>query len=224
MRFARIALVVSALLLTGMTGTGSGSSVVLSDNYDFIMRLRVPQVLNNTTSQGERRFKVQSIKGTFSIRWHGDGSVSYALDDAKNTSFKVGGKYVTYETLVGGEIMYPRFNYIGNNKTGKFLTPALCVSMVLEPSYALKEADSDNSFWLVLSGKGTSALKNRNRIATSISGYAVGTQGCSCGDYGHVSPTRGVGCQGPTSVPEDAVATYGTWSMRWKSRTQHDME
>lgn len=199
-------------------GDGQSSRIVAEDHYKFILHLRVPQVRNNSNSTGYRRFEYQSIRGTFMVNWHEDGSRSYSLVDCQNRSFKVGGNFVTYNATVGDDIMYTRFNYIGYNSNNLFKIPVICTSLILEPSYAISEANEDNSFYLVLSGSGSSAMKGGNRIATSMSGRAVGTQGCGCTDYGHKSPTRGMGIQGPTNAPEDAVGTYGNWTLRWTKR------
>lgn len=194
-------------------------SAIAEDVYDFTLSLKVPQVLENNLSTGYRKFKAQKIKGKMYIVWMGDGSFRIEFSDLVNKNFKVRGVNVTYEGIQD-ESIYPRFNFIGNNKTGKFPTPCLCFSVMLEPSYALGGATEDNSFVLVLSAKGTSSYKSKYccTIATKFSGYATGHQGCGCMDYGHKSPTRNATLCGPGEEVNDVVATYGTWSAKWKGR------
>ena len=57
------------------------------------------------------------------------------------------------------------------------------------------------------------------RIATSLRGYVVGTQGCSCGDYGHKSPTRRAESYGPGETVDDVASVTGLWNARWRGRT-----
>ena len=194
------------------------SRVVATDVYTLKISLRVPQVLDNSKSTGVRKVKRQVISGEFHVLWHEDGGYSFETSGLYNRNFKVGGHNVTYTGYAGDGIVYPRFNYIGNNLTGDFRKPCLSVSLVLEPSYAVESVNEDNSFYLVLSGFGSSSLKKGNRIATSLSGYASGSQGCGCTDYGHKSPTREAGLHGPSETAADVVVTYGTWTMKWKKR------
>lgn len=194
------------------------SNIVAKDIYIFKLSLRVPQVLNNSTSKGVRKIQRQIITGNLNVLWHEDGSCSFETEGLYNKNFKIGGKNVTYEGYAGDAIVYPRFNYIGSNLTEKFKTPCLYLSLVLEPSYALESVSEDNSFYLVLSGFGTSLLKNGTRIATKIRGNASGSQGCGCMDYGHKSPTRKACIYGVSDDVSDVVATYGTWTMKWKKR------
>jgi hypothetical protein len=68
-------------------------------------------------------------------------------------------------------------------------------------------------------GKGKSLLKWGPRIATKFKGYVVGTQGCSCADYGHKSPTRIGTINGPSDTIDDVAATFGNWSAKWIGQT-----
>ena len=115
-------------------------------------------------------------------------------------------------------LVVPRFNYIGSNLKDEFRVPTLFLFMELVPSYAMDEPDEDNSFFLFLSGKGTSSIRGGSRIATKIWGYVSGTQGCGCSEYGHLSPTRKATVSGPGRFSDDVVPTYGTWSARWRRR------
>jgi hypothetical protein len=189
------------------------------DVYEFTMKLNVPQVLNNSTSLGERKYKSQTIKGDMYVKWMSDGTFEIEIANAVNKSFKVGGNPVTY-TSYDPDLLYHRFNWIGSNKKELFKTPTLCFSIALEPSYAKKLVNEDNSFYLLLSGKGTSSLSYVQgcRVAKKFKGYVTGTQGCSCFDYGHKSPTRVGSSCGPSDRVDDAVATFGTWTAKWNKR------
>jgi hypothetical protein len=197
------------------------SAIVAEDIYTFKLSLKVPQVLDNSNSKGVRKVQSQAIKGYFHVLWHEDGNCTFDTSGLYNTKFKVGGRNVTYKGYAGDGIIYPYFNYIGSNLSGKFKTPCLATSLVLEPSYAIDSVNEDNSFYLVLSGFGSSSDKNGYRVAKSIKGKASGTQGCGCMAYGHKSPTRKAGINGPLSEVSDIVATHGTWTMKWKRRVLH---
>ena len=226
-------MIVAAALLCGTTfgssvcekaaaNSSSGEKVSLEcyDEYDFKLTLNVPQVLNNTQSLGYRKYKNQTIKGKMYICWLVGGGFRIAFDNLKNSNFKVRGEKVTYEGLEDATIVSTRFNYIGDNKTGKFTTPCLCFYLELEPSYAIGGNTEDNGFYVLLAGKGSSALKMNKccRIATKFSGRAAGTQGCGCYAYSHKSPTRTAEKNGPGDEVDDVVATYGTWKATWKTR------
>lgn len=195
----------------------SDAKVMCFDQYSLSISLKVPQVLDNMQSKGYRTYQKQTIKGTMYIVWLSDGSYRIEFDDLENKKFKVNGAYVTYEGMVD-ETIFPRFNFIGSNKTGKFTTPCICFAVTLEPSYAIGEASEDNSFTLILSGKGSSTKCNGTTIAKKLSGYASGVQGCGCSDYGHKSPTRKATMNGPGNAADDVVATFGTWTAKWKTR------
>ena len=196
------------------------STIVAVDVYDFKLSLKVPQVFNNTKSTGYRSFKYQRIVGTMYVQWLEGGGCSFAFSDLKNRDFRVGGAYVTYDGVTNNEMLYGRLNWIGNNKTEVFKIPTLCMGVEFRPSYATGEGTEDNSFVLVLSGKGSSGMKRSlgAQVATTFWGYASGTQGCGCAAYSHKSPTRRGGECGPTSAVDDVVATFGIWRARWKGR------
>ena len=200
------------------------NSIVAEDEYDLTIRLNVPQVINNTESLGKRVFRSQTIQGSLFIYWLDDGSYIIDFDNLINRSFKVGGKNVTYTGTIDSDLVYPRFNYIGDNKTDIFKIPCMSFYLELEPSYAIGGNTEDNSFFLLLSGKGTSMVKGveKIRIAKSIFGYAAGTQGCGCYAYGHKSPTRKASIVGPSDIVEDVVPTYGVWKAKRKKRTYFD--
>ena len=194
--------------------------IIVKDEYVLTLSLKVPQVIDNMESRGYRKVQRQTISGKFYVLWDAEGGYRFKTEGFYNKNFKVRGKNVTYTGYADETIIYPRFNYIGSNRTGKFIKPCLSTSLILEPSYAIEDVNEDNSFYLVLSGFGVSAMKYGERVITSFSGYATGSQGCGCMDSGHTSPTRIASSTGPSDEPDDVVATYGTWNMRWKKRTR----
>lgn len=191
------------------------------DKYNFKMTLQVPQVFDNTASQGYRAYRPQKVSGPMYISWLEDGSFVVQFGRLENSNFKVGGANVTYTALEQKDVVYSRFVYIGSNKTDTFTKPCLCFYAQFEPSYAIGEPKEDNSFSLMFAGKGRSAYKRGicARVATRLSGYAAGMQGCGCADYGHKSPTRNAGVSGPTKLVNDVVACYGSWRATWEGRT-----
>ena len=140
-----------------------------------------------------------------------------------NKSHKIGGKNITYAAAVS-EAIYPRVNLIGDNKTGKFKTASVVFGLDAYPSYSLGEDDEDNSLVITLSGSGATALKKiagaKVRIIKSLKGTFGGTLGCGCTAYGHISPTRVAGPNGPTDIVDDVAAVDGTWRAVWKTRTR----
>lgn len=196
------------------------SAIVATDIYDLSLRLKVPQVVNNSLSTGSRKFQNQTIRGQLYVQWRENGRYTLDFGNLENKNFKVGKVNVKYTGYEDSEVVYPRFNYIGNNATETFRTPCICFYLELEPSYAIGGNSEDNSFFLLLSGKGTSTVKSKigSRIASNFHGYVTGTQGCGCYAYGHKSPTRVASMYGPSEVVEDVVPTFGTWDARWKKR------
>ena len=197
------------------------ASVVATDIYTLEMYLQVPQVLDNTTSQGSRKYKRQKIKGNMYVVWLDNGSYELLFENLVNTKFKVGGKEVTYAGYEGYASIPRSYTYIGSNKSGKFKTPCMSFHLELEPSYAIGGNNEDNSFYLQLSGSGGSTISSSTggyRVAKRISGYCAGTQGCGCSAYSHLSPTRTASKEGPSCNATDIVATWGTWRARWKGR------
>ena len=199
----------------------SSADVVAVDEYDLRMRLQVPQVFDNTTSQGYRAYKPQVISGPMFVDWLSNGRFKIDFGKLVNAHFKVRGVNVTYTTEVLSDTVYPRFVYIGNNKTDRFITPCICFYVQLLPSYAIGDPGEDNSFYLMFAGKGSSIYNGSlgARIAKRFYGYVAGMQGCSCMAYGHKSPTRNAGISGPTEVVNDVVSSFGTWRATWKNRT-----
>ena len=196
------------------------AEVLATDVYDFSLRLNVPQVLNNATSRGVRKYKPQTIKGLMYIKWLPNGSFKIEFEDLYNKNFKVGGSNVRYTGYEDRNIVYTRYNYIGNNATESFKTPCICFYLELEPSYAIGGNNEDNSFYVLLSGKGSSTFQSKlgSRIAKKFTGYASGTQGCGCAAYTHKSPTRGATICGPMGDVSDVVSTWGRWTAKFRKR------
>ena len=134
-----------------------------------------------------------------------------------NKNFKVNGGKVTYTAYVNEEKVYPRLNYIGNNKTDKFQIATIAFHMEAMPSYAKGEAGEDNSFLLTFAGKGTTStsLAKGCRLPKTFGGNCAGTQGCGCAAYTHKSPTRRARATGPTDMVDDVAATWGTWKAKF---------
>ena len=196
---------------------------VAEDVYDFRMVLKVPQVLDNTSSLGYRKFKTQTIKGSMSIVWNSDNTYSIEFGKLENQQFRVRGNRVTYDAVEDSWIINKRFTWIGDNKKEVFKTPALCFYLELTPNYAIGGNEEDNSFYVALSGSGTSSVLKDDgyKVARRFSGYAAGTQGCGCAAYGHKSPTRIASIVGPSQRVDDVVATYGTWRATFKNRKKY---
>ena len=83
------------------------------------------------------------------------------------------------------------------------------------PSYNVGEDDEDNSLLVVLAGKSTTKIANGRRVLNMCRGNLAGTLGCGCMAYGHTSPTRVMGVEGPTDDVDDVAAVWGTWTMRY---------
>lgn len=186
--------------------TFTGDDAVVTDVYDLTLNLNVPQVVNNSESLGRRVYNKQMLKGEMHVTYRADGSREVSIKELVNRSFKVAGENVRYQ--VETEIVC--WNLIGNNRTGVFKKPSVCLDIEAQPSYAWSwDPDSDNSFILKMAGYGSSYKYMR--------GYVSGTQGCSCMAYGHVSPTRMMGPYGkPYDYVADTAATIGSWRARLK--------
>lgn len=87
-------------------------------------------------------------------------------------------------------------------------------AIAAEPSYNIGEFDEDNALYVMLAGRGTFLKRTVLKYAT---GYLAGTLGCGCHSYGHVSPTRKIGWNGPTDEVDDVAAVFGNWKLRLKT-------
>jgi len=190
------------------------------DVYELTMSLHVPRVYDNTTSQGYRKYQTQRIKGYLYATYDDDDNVTLRIDSCYNKTHKVAGSYVKYQVTVDndGTILYPRWTYIGSNKTGIFKTPSVAFYIDCFPSYAKGADEPDNSLLLTLAGTGiTKKVKKTGGIYISkLKGTASGILGCGCMAYGHVSPTRQIGFCGPRDKEvRDVCAVFGTWSAKY---------
>ena len=205
-------------LITMIILTFSVSAVTVTDVYDLTLKLKVPQVLNNNNSLGERRYKSQTITGQLYISYDTEfeNRPVISISNLVNKSFKVGGRNVTYTAEVNDNEIYTRLVLIGSNKTGKFNTASTCFYVEAMPNYAIGGVDEDNSFYILLAGQGTTALDKKSgiRYIKRLNGYATGTQGCGCYAYGHISPTRVAGYIGATDQVDDVACVHGTWTAK----------
>ena len=177
------------------------------DTYDLRLSLYIPQVKNNSTSEGTRAYQRQTLKGTVKIDYSGN-TPEITIPALTNYTYYVNNVPVTYATTV----TYANWVYLGNNATEVFKVPCMSLDLEAEPSYAKIEANSDNSLYLTVSGRGATVKR--------IRGYATGRIGCGCTDYGHISPTRLVGPYGALDYVIDVAPVYGNWWMTWRNRDE----
>lgn len=196
------------------------------DVYSLSISLRVPQVVDNSRSLGKRIYQKQKITGNLLVYYDDESGVasSVELDSLVNKTFKIGGSPVKYKSVESYLGISQIWNAIGSNKTGIFGKSSVCLNATLEPSYALSQANNDNSLVLVFAGTSTLATQKlscgtKYKFLKSVSGYVVGTQGCGCHDYGHTSPTRVIGLYGPTDQVIDVASVFGTWKAKFSYRT-----
>ena len=173
---------------------------------------------DNAKSLGRRVYQTQRITGEMLIRYDMAGElVDIAFAGMTNRTHRLSdGRLLTYPDTRLGDVVYPRFNAIGNNKTGKFDTASVCFYFEAEPSYNMGEFDEDNALYVMASGRGV--FHPSKKYLRRASGRAAGTFGCGCGAYGDVSPTRRIGKNGATDVVDDVAAVDGTWSIVFKCR------
>lgn len=185
----------------------------VTDAYDFKMTLQVPRVYDNTESQGYRKYQRQSVTGRMYITYDtaSDARPVISFGRLVNNTHKVNGANVEYNVTIEN-VVTPRVNVIGSNRTGVFKTPSVEFAIQAWPSYSKGAApDEDNSLNIVLSGKGVTANDGSATVIRSLSGSVAGALGCSCTEYGHVSPTRVMGVFGPSASVDDVAAVFGTW-------------
>lgn len=220
-KFMTILVTAGTLLFAGHVTTAQSYDVdkeeavkiAATETYTFKMSLNVPRIYNNTCSLGSRKYQRQTVAGKMKMCYDKNGNlVDVKFVSLVNKTHKLSnGKNVTYTTFLD-DVMFPRFNAIGSNKTKKFNVASVCFSIAAEPSYNIGEMDEDNGLYLVLSGKGKLAANGQLK---TLSGYAAGTIGCGCKAYGHVSPTRKIGFYGATDQVDDVAAVYGSWSAKF---------
>jgi hypothetical protein len=192
-------------------------SAAIVDEYTLKMYVYVPRIYNNTESQGYRKYQRQIVQGTLKLTYEGSQvRPTITITNLVNKTQKVSSGYITYTTAVDqGTFIYPRINVIGNNRTGIFKTGSLVFYIDANPSYNVGEDDEDNSLLVVLAGKSTTKATNGRRVLNICRGNLAGTLGCGCMSYGHTSPTRVMGSEGPTDDVDDVAAVFGTWIMRY---------
>lgn len=196
------------------------ANATVIDVYDLTLTLKIPHVQDNYQSLGTRRYKSQRLAGTLTVKYEDNKAPELSITGLKNLTYKINGTNVQYVATIdnAGNVMYPRWNMIGSNKTNKFTTPSVFFFVEAIPSYAIGTVGDDNSLYLSLAGTGTSATKTMKPeamkyvVPKTINGYVTGTQGCGCADYGHVSPTRLLGMYGAMlDYVDDVAAVLGTW-------------
>ena len=184
------------------------------DTYQLKMSLKIPQVYDNFQSLGYRKYKTQKFKGIVYVQYDAD-QTSFEFGTLTNLTHKLStGKQITYDVSHSD---YPRWNYIGSNKTKKFKLPTTLISFEAYPNYALSDiVTDDNSLYLQLAGYGISSKTGPRQLPKRLKGYATGSLGCGCAEYGHISPTRLIGYYGPLLDHVDDVApVLGTWQMKY---------
>ena len=197
---------------------GEAAEAVAADDYAFAMRLKVPRVYDNAGSRGRRKYQTQRVAGVMSLLYGEGGElVGVEFSGMVNKTHRTSsGARVTYPRTRLDDSVWPRFNVIGSNRTGKFKTASLCFYLAAEPDYNVGGFDEDNALYLMLAGKGTVRLSRRSM--TGARGNAAGALGCGCSAYGHLSPTRVLGRWGATGEVDDVAAVWGTWKIRLRAR------
>ena len=220
MRYA--SLLLAALFASASHAGGKVPATV--DEYALKMALKVPAVVDNMQSLGYRKYKTQRVEGRLFVAYYDEASEPAVwIEGLVNKSYRIRGECVTYETEVEGAMLHA----VGSNKTGRFKTTTLTMSIEADPSYNVGDDEPDNTLLLVLSGQGPTPK--------TLSGHAAGQLGCGCRAYGHTSPTRIVywpylgskyaaACFPnywyPTVV--DIAPCWGTWRAKFKSRFRSD--
>ena len=186
--------------------------IAFTQKFQLKMKLDIPRIYDNNESLGYRKNQKQSIEGTMKLCYDKDGNlIDLQFGQLMNTTHILSnGKNVTYKCY-RDESKIMKFVAIGNNKTKKFKTASICFSIAAEPNYNIGEFDEDTSLFITLSC--TRGTMKDDKIWYA-NGYAVGTIGCGCFAYGHVSPTRLLWFYGVSSFVDDIAAVNGTWKMK----------
>lgn len=212
-----IAALATALLMSITSRAATVECTV--DEYKLIMYVYVPRIYDNNMSLGYRKYQRQKITGYLQIAYPNDGSrPTILVEELINQTHKLStGTKVSYKCRIDQNMMYPRVNLIGNNKTDKFNTAAINFYLDAEPNYNKGEDDEDNSLLITLGGKGLTRAANGGRRIFYISGNLAGTLGCGCYSYGHTSPTRVAGWRRHLNIVDDVAAVWGSWVARYSS-------
>ena len=206
------------LTLLSMFVIAQVCSAAIVDEYKFTMHVYVPRIYDNTASLGYRKYKQQTVNGTLRLTYE-SGTVrpTITVTNLVNRSHKINGCNITYTTTVdSGDYVYPRINVIGNNRTGVFKTGSIVFHVDANPSYNIGEDVEDNSLLITLAGRANTKVVNGRRVIGTGRGNLAGTLGCGCTAYGHVSPTRVLGVEGPTDEVDDVASVWGTWAIRYQ--------
>lgn len=133
------------------------------------------------------------------------------------------GSKITY-TIFEDEYAIQRLSAIGNNKTGTFKKASAFFDLEFYPSYGISDiVTEDNSLYLKFSSiNGIFMTYNKRKVLKRMSGFVVGTVGCACSDYGHMSPTRLLCYWGPSyGGITDVAATQGCWKLSYNKKLSH---
>lgn len=201
---------------------GPEADTVFTDVYDLRMSISVPRVYDNMESRGYRKIQKQKLEGKMIVEYSSRGEPSVYFKGVRNLTHSVGGEKVSYEDAECTDV---RWHYIGNNQTGVFRKPSVSFSVSLWPDYNVSsDVLEDNSFVVWFVGDGSTSLSKSYRgvrgcqTLASLKGTVVGTLGCGCADYGHVSPTRIIGPLGATDQVVDVAAAHGTWTAKFNRK------
>ena len=189
--------IIAIIALAAMIPLSAAAETVV---YKLSMTLKVPRVYDNTTSKGYRKINSQTITGYVYVdkdNLVGNEPVIF-VSGMLNKTHKINGKNVTYADTEATDVMW---RYIGSNKTGVFKNTCVKFSLDLDPSYNIGDDEPDNALIVTLAAQGSSEK--------TLTGNVTGQIGCGCKAYGHVSPTRTIGC-----YVDDKVPLYGTFKMK----------
>lgn len=198
----------------------------MSEVWELLIKLEFPRIYDNTHSLGYRKYQHQLLVGDLYVHYRDGERPTFEVRNLYNKTYRISGKPVTYECRIADEMIFPRFNYVGNNKTGIFKTPTATFFLEAKPSYAKGvNPTEDNSLYILLSGIGTSAAFKhcecgkvvKTYKAHYLRGFVSGQVGCGCEEYGHTSPTRVAGEYGATDFVDDVCATEGKWKARLRT-------
>ena len=212
-----------SIALALVFGTVCMQSSAVTDIYKFSMHLKIPRVYENTQSQGYRQYQWQTVEGELRVQYDEAQSERPTVEASNvvNRTYIVGGKRLIYIPMPD-EGKFPKVNLIGSNKKSVFKTPSISIPLCLYPSYNINDkVTEDNSLFVDLGGTGTTSKKKVKgcQVINSMKGAVTGRLGCSCTDYGHMSPTRVAGYKGPVEDQiDDVAAVWGSWKAVWKRR------
>ena len=215
-----------ALFLISIAGWTYADTVV-RDVYSLKMVLDVPRTFNNTQSLGYRKKEKQTILADLYVDYDENEEATFTIVNMYNKTHKINGKSITYSVTCDnyGDYVYPRWCYIGNNKTDEFTTPCIELYIDCDPSYNVGEDEADNSLLITLAGFGKSKVKTfkttcgqkyKYRIPYSFSGKVSGSLGCGCTVVLHKSATRTIGINGATKKVTDVAPSCGTFTIKYK--------